>query len=73
MTMPRRAYATGEMQADLAEVIGEAATTKLIESLGGTRIYVPRSIGPHHPITQAIGPKAAASGSSPRWSAAAPG
>ncbi|MEO6217738.1 MAG: hypothetical protein ABIO86_17045 [Sphingomonas sp.] len=60
MNGQRRAYATGAVQDDLADVIGQAATTRLIEALGGTRIYVPRTCGVHHPITVAIGVKAAA-------------
>lgn len=60
MKAQRRAYLTGETQDDLAEILGQAATTRLIEALGGTRVYVPRTIGVHHPIAQAIGVKAAA-------------
>lgn len=34
---------------------------RLLQALGGCSIYVPkRAIGEHHPITQAVGPKAAA-------------
>lgn len=52
--------AAQDLQTELAEVIGEAAVTKLIEALGGTRTFVPRKIGVHHPIGVAIGAKAAA-------------
>lgn len=45
---------------ELVEVIGRAATSKLIEAFGGTRLYVPRSIGVHHPIAVKLGMRAAA-------------
>ncbi|WP_066667094.1 MULTISPECIES: hypothetical protein [unclassified Sphingomonas] len=44
----------------LIELIGEDATKRLIEALGGTRIYVPRRIGASHPIAEVIGMRAAA-------------
>lgn len=45
---------------ELGQLIGEANVTKLCQVMGGTRTYVPRAIGPKHPISIAIGPKAAA-------------
>jgi L-alanine-DL-glutamate epimerase-like enolase superfamily enzyme len=44
----------------VADVIGGEATDRLCETLGGTRIYVPATIGAHHPIAEAIGMEAAA-------------
>lgn len=44
----------------VADVIGVAATDRLCEVLGGARIYVPATLGDHHPITEAVGPEAAA-------------
>ncbi|AJP73151.1 hypothetical protein [Sphingomonas hengshuiensis] len=55
----RKLEAWGELEEQLAADIGWAATEKLIEMLGGTRIFVPRAIGVHHPIAVAIGAKAA--------------
>ena len=40
---------------EVAEVIGDADARKLCEQLGGTTVYVPASIGPDHPIAEAIG------------------
>ncbi|PKP93172.1 MAG: hypothetical protein CVT77_06475 [Alphaproteobacteria bacterium HGW-Alphaproteobacteria-16] len=51
--------AAAELQVQLAEIIGEANVTRLIEQLGGTRTFVPKRIGVHHPIAHAIGAKAA--------------
>lgn len=44
---------------DVVDQIGEDAFTRLCEALGGTRIYVPRTIGATHPIALAIGAAAA--------------
>lgn len=49
----------GRMFAEVAEVIGEAATMTLCEWFGGVRFYVPRAIGPNDRIAQAIGRDAA--------------
>lgn len=46
---------------DLGQVIGADAVVRLCEALGGTRIYVPRTIGENHPLAAAIGMKAARS------------
>lgn len=59
MNVQRRTYATSEVQDEIAAAIGDAATTQLIERLGGTRLFVPRTCGPHHAITGVIGTKAA--------------
>ncbi len=45
---------------DLAPVIGAEAARKLLTALAGRTMYVPRSVGPHHPIAVAIGPEKAA-------------
>jgi hypothetical protein len=41
-------------------VIGEDATRAIEEQLGGAHIVIPKKIGLHHPIGQAIGVEAAA-------------
>lgn len=46
--------------AELAEVIGQAQVLALCKSLGGTKIYIPATIGHNHPIAVAIGLRAAA-------------
>lgn len=48
-----------ELTDDLAALVGEALVVRLCESLGGTRVYVPKTIGADHEITAAIGAKAA--------------
>lgn len=45
--------------AELARVIGEDAAGVLARRFGGTTIYVPLSIGEHHPLNVAIGREAA--------------
>lgn len=45
---------------DLAVVIGAEATRAFLARFAGRTIYVPEQAGPEHPITQAIGPEAAA-------------
>ncbi len=40
---------------DIADAIGEIAAGALARHFGGTALYVPRSIGEHHPIRVAIG------------------
>lgn len=44
---------------ELAELIGEDAMVRLAEAFGGTRLYVPQSIGAKHEIARAIGLDAA--------------
>jgi hypothetical protein len=44
-----------EALAWLAEAIGESTALKLATHFGGTRLYVPRQIGDHHPICVALG------------------
>lgn len=44
-----------EALAWLAEAIGESTALKLATHFGGTRLYVPRQIGDHHPICAALG------------------
>jgi len=46
--------------AELAEMIGEEFAHKLADYFGGTRQYVPRVIGEHHPLAVALGPDGAA-------------
>lgn len=43
------------VQDQVMEVIGVEAFDLLTAALGGSRIVVPKSIGEHHPIAQAIG------------------
>lgn len=40
---------------ELADAIGLPATLRLVDALGGTRIYVPEHAGPDHLLTRAIG------------------
>ena len=51
---------SSEIFQSVADVIGVEAAEKLCRSLGGTRIYVPATIGEHHPIAVAIGEENAA-------------
>lgn len=44
---------------ELAGVVGEHAARSLARHFGGTSIYVPRTVGEHHPIAAAIGREAA--------------
>jgi len=53
---PLRSAVFGE----IAAVIGRASAHRLVEALGGQRIYVAREIGPEHEVAQAIGAEAAA-------------
>lgn len=45
---------------ELQDLIGETAFVRLAEAFGGTRLYVPQSMGPDHAIVAAIGADAAA-------------
>jgi len=40
---------------DIAELIGLAATVKLVETYGGVRIYVPQTIEPDHALAALLG------------------
>lgn len=51
---------SSEIFQSVADVIGVEAAEKLCRALGGTRIYVPATIGEHHPIAVAIGEENAA-------------
>jgi hypothetical protein len=44
---------------ELAELIGERAYVRLAEEFGGTRLYVPATIGPDHDIAKVVGLSAA--------------
>ena len=44
-----------EALSTIAGAIGHDAARKLTASFGGTRLYVPRQIGDHHPICVALG------------------
>lgn len=59
MSQPPPSLHTSEMMAELAQVIGAEAAHMLALRFGGTRLYVPYSIGEHHPISVAIGASAA--------------
>ena len=48
-----------DMLADLINVIGLAATARLLERCGGRRIYVPKELRDDHPLTLIIGRTAA--------------
>lgn len=56
MSAPARSLVLEE----IAAAIGADATDRLAQALGGRRVYVPRDIGPSHPIAVAIGADAAA-------------
>lgn len=44
---------------EVASAIGRESARKLIEAFGGTALFVPKTIGPKHPIAKAIGAEAA--------------
>lgn len=44
---------------NLIALLGEEGLIKLAEAFGGTRLYVPLEIPPHHEIVKAIGAEAA--------------
>jgi hypothetical protein len=44
---------------EIAEVIGPAATLRLVDAYGGTVCYVPMQVDPEHRLAQAIGLDAA--------------
>lgn len=45
---------------EIAQVIGQEAVDLLIERMGGTKTYIPRTIGVHSPIAVIIGSRRAA-------------
>jgi len=44
---------------EVAQLIGEAATAKLTEQYGGTRLYIPSTLKPEHSLCQLLGKEAA--------------
>ncbi|MBU0931318.1 MAG: hypothetical protein KJ585_04865 [Alphaproteobacteria bacterium] len=44
-----------EALAAIVSAVGQEAALKLTSHFGGTRLYVPRQIGDHHPICVALG------------------
>jgi len=48
-----------ESMADLVDIIGLPAVLKLMDSLGGTEVWVPQRIPHNHPLVEAAGPEAA--------------
>src|ERR1051325_2990285 len=44
---------------EIASAIGRDAACRLVEKLGGSRVYVPREPGEDHELTKAIGEEAA--------------
>ena len=44
-----------ELVDDLIALIGADGYLRLAEAMGGALFYVPRSVGPDHPLTRAIG------------------
>lgn len=58
--MTMHGLAGDEALADLAEAIGDELATKLADAFGGTRQYVPRNIGEHHPLAAVLGIEGAA-------------
>lgn len=53
--MTLHGLAGDEALATLTDAIGEPVALKLAKHFGGTRLYVPRQIGDHHPIGVALG------------------
>ena len=43
----------------VVELIGEAAADRLSRDFGGRRVFVPKSLGEHHPLAASIGLEAA--------------
>lgn len=58
--MTMHGHAGGEALAELAEAIGDELANRLADHFGGTRQYVPRTIGEHHPLAVALGVDGAA-------------
>lgn len=58
--MKIRTKAGDDALTELADVIGAQFAQELCKRFGGTRIYVPRRIGEHHPIYVALGCEGAA-------------
>jgi len=48
-----------ETRQEIERLIGAAGLKLLIEQLGGTKIFVPKRIGRHHPLAAAIGQRRA--------------
>lgn len=48
-----------DLYAELAEIVGEDGVRALRVAFAGCELYVPRVPGEHHPLTVALGPKAA--------------
>lgn len=44
---------------EVNQLIGEEATAKLVAHHGGTRLYVPGTLKPEHPLCQMLGQQAA--------------
>lgn len=44
---------------EIADLVGLGATTALVASYGGVRLYVPKTIVPDHPLVHLIGSAAA--------------
>ncbi|HUW27575.1 MAG TPA: Mor transcription activator family protein [Sulfuriferula sp.] len=40
---------------DICQLIGEAATAKLVAQYGGTRLYLPVTVKPEHPLCELLG------------------
>jgi hypothetical protein len=60
MTAHRVIETGSSVFADIAAVIGNVAARQLCETLGGTRVYVPRQVPRNHGLVVAIGADAAA-------------
>jgi DNA-binding NarL/FixJ family response regulator len=55
--MPRRRRS--DIVESLVEAVGRDNAIALMRRFGGTELYIPKTIGPHHPISAAIGHAAA--------------
>lgn len=48
------------LEAELGAVIGAVAAAQLVAAFAGRSLYVPRALGPDHPVSAVIGAEAAA-------------
>lgn len=45
----------GDDRVDFADWLGETELVSLAEAFGGTRLYIPKTVFPDHPLAKAIG------------------
>ena len=44
---------------EIRRTIGPAAHNAMLRELGGKRIFIPKALGPHHPLAETLGADAA--------------